>query len=86
MRRALSFLLPAAKLAPIPIGLGLAAYFVLLESYAASPLASVGLVLAAVALCVYAGVYFAARVLAVAEPPSPLADPARSPCSCSPRC
>ena len=77
MRRALSFLLPAAKLAPIPIGLGLAAYFVLLESYAASPLASVGLVLAAVALCVYAGVYFAARVLAVAEPPSPLADPAK---------
>jgi len=77
MRRALSFLLPAAKLAPIPIGLGIAAYFVLLESYAAGPLASVGLALAAIALCAYAGVYFAARVLAVAAPPSPLADPAK---------
>lgn len=55
MRRALSFLLSAAKLAPIPIGLFLAAYFVLLESYAAGPLASVGLALAAACLCLYAG-------------------------------
>ena len=80
MRRALSFLLSAAKLAPIPIGLFLAAYFVLLESYAAGPLASVGLALAAACLCLYAGAsaYCAARfALEAAAPPSPLADPAK---------